>query len=109
MNCQSEYNQFYEIIKSQIAWLITDNSPPSLMKQLNPLRPFIMWNNNRIMRNYLLPFLTGKNSAYSNLGGSKTITDLAIQAYNKEVRQSSAQDQMDPQFVEMAIAQMKMF
>jgi cytochrome P450 len=53
--------------------------------------------------------MSGKSSAQDQSGGSKTITYLAIQAYMKEVKQSSPQDKIDGQFVEIAIAQMKMF
>jgi cytochrome P450 len=68
-----------------------------------------MWNNNRIMRNYLRPYFNLKSSVQYQSGGSKTITDLAIQAYKKEVKESSLEGEIDPHFVEMSIAQMKIF
>jgi cytochrome P450 len=109
MNCQTEYNQFYETIKNQMEWLVHDRSPPSLLTVLNPLRPLIMWNNNRIMRNYLLPALTRAAADKGSIRGPKTITSLAVQAYEKEVKGQESSDTIDPEFLDIAISQMKMF
>ena len=52
----------------------------------NPIRPLILWNNNRIMRNFLTPHI--ENSARDHVGTQeyKTVTNLAIKAYAKEVK-----------------------
>jgi cytochrome P450 len=66
-----------------------------------------MWNNNRIMKNYLLPHLSRTISEYGSVEGYKTITSLAVKAYLKDVKQSSSS--VDVEFVNIAIAQLKMF
>jgi hypothetical protein len=68
-----------------------------------------MWNNNRIMKNYLLPHIWRAISEHGKIEGHKTVTNLAINAYLDEVKPSSSPDRIDPQFISTAIAQMKMF
>jgi len=68
-----------------------------------------MWNNNRVMKNYLLPHIRRGISEYGKIEGYKTVTNLAVKAYLKEVKPSSSADNIDPGFIDMAIAQMKMF
>jgi cytochrome P450 len=59
------------------------------------------------MRSYLLPFINDR-SRYSTTGNHKTILDLAIKAYANEVK-SSDSSEIDPNFAEMVIEQLKMF
>jgi hypothetical protein len=68
-----------------------------------------MWNNNRIMKNYLLPHILRGISERDEIKGYKTVTNLAVKAYLKEVKPSSSPDNIDLQFIDIAIAQMKMF
>jgi len=70
-----------------------------------------MWNNNRIMKNYLLPHIRRGISEYGKVEGYKTVTNLAVKAYRNEVKSSSSSssDNIDPRFIDMAIAQMKIF
>jgi cytochrome P450 len=64
-----------------------------------------MWNNNRIMRNYLLPHIRRSISEQDKAKGYKTIASLAAKAHLK----SASVDNIDPQFIDIAIAQMKIF
>jgi cytochrome P450 len=64
-----------------------------------------MWNNNRIMRNHLLPHIRRSIAEQDKVQGYKTIASLAAKAH----LQSSPVDHIDSQFIDIAIAQMKMF
>lgn len=61
------------------------------------------------MKNYLLPHIWRGISEYGKIEGHRTVTNLAIKAYLNEVKSSSTAEHIDPQFIDMAIAQMKMF
>jgi cytochrome P450 len=61
------------------------------------------------MRSYLLPFIMNR-AVYSNAGEHKTILDLAIKAYAKEVQGTSKTDGIiDPSFADALISHLKMF
>lgn len=61
------------------------------------------------MKNYLLPHIRRGISQYGKTEGYKTVTNLAIKAYLNEAKPSSSSDNIEPRFIDMAIAQMKMF
>lgn len=79
---------------------------------LNPLRPFRMWNNNRIIRNYLLPHI--KQGISDNMSDEpiehKTINSLATKAYlaNAESSKSNVTS-IDQTFIDIIISQFKIF
>jgi hypothetical protein len=109
MHSQTIENPLLTALQDQTKWLINNYTPPSLLMQLNPLRPFKIWYNTRIMRNYLLPHVIQSLSGQTESASYKTVTSLAANAYSKEVKQSSNPEAIDPQFVDMAISQLKMF
>ncbi|PSR80835.1 cytochrome P450 [Coniella lustricola] len=111
LNCQVQENAFYNAVKAQVKHLIIDNSPPSMLKRLNPRRPFQIRRNNRIMDAYLTPLIeqeAGKHSQSIASPGDeqqlqsqppppsppppKTIISLAVKAYMDEM-QSQSQSQ----------------
>jgi hypothetical protein len=96
-------------LQSQTKFLISNNEPGNFMMQLNPLRPLIMWNNNRIMRKYLLLHVIRSISSQSENKDYKTIAGLAAKAYSNDFKPASNPEHVDPQFVDMAISQLKMF
>jgi cytochrome P450 len=110
LHCQVKRNELQEALKRQIALLWASNAPDQLIMALNPLRPFRMWNNNRIMKNYLRPHiergiqehLSGKST------GHNTILSLATKAFLSK-RDSFNAVGADEQFMDIAIAQIKVF
>jgi hypothetical protein len=108
---QTRPNALYQALKRQVGWLVIDNSPRSLLKFFNPLRPLLMWNNNRIMKNEILPGIERGVRDYEKLEGPKTINNLAIKYYIQGSESSglAAAGKIDPNFVDVAIAQMKIF
>jgi len=98
--------------------MITDYSPQSIPKVLNPFRTLAMWNNNRIMRNYLQPHIERRIAEQLDPNnhdstGPKTVISLAVQSYLS----SSSQDDgaprsantTNPHFLDVLIAQLKVF
>lgn len=79
---------------------------------LNPLRPLRMWNNNRIIRNYLLPHI--RQGIRENTSGApvehKTINSLATKAYLAHAASTkSALAGLDQNFIDIVISQFKIF
>lgn len=90
-----------------MARLIVDASPQTLFyKTLNPIRPFLMRRDNRIMRNICLPYIMNAIRNKDLKEGSKTINGLAVQAYLKE---HSGEGDIDPRWADIAVAQLKVF
>jgi cytochrome P450 len=85
-----------------------DHSPRSILKTFHPLRLLIVKYNNRVVRKYLYPHIQRVISEPDS-DGPKTITNLAAKAYLKAVNSSESIGNVDPAFIDMAIAQMKMF
>ncbi|KAK3940256.1 cytochrome P450 [Diplogelasinospora grovesii] len=121
LHSQTKPSPFYEAMHRQVGWLIVDMTPPSILKLLNPLRPLIMWNNNRIMRNYLMPFIQQGITDYARSrgeeAGPKTINSLATKAYLNEFKPTSPSGGgggggahvIDSHFIDMALSQLKIF
>jgi cytochrome P450 len=65
-----------------------------------------MWLNTRAMATFLIPFITRCLDSTTQHEGTKTITQLAANAYSQEVKTSAT---TNAAFVESAIAQLKMF
>jgi cytochrome P450 len=74
-----------------------------------------MWNNNRILRTFLLPHIERGATDYKSRAsaGPKTINSLAIKSYVSEVQSADPsrfdKAHLDPAFIEVAISQLKMF
>jgi Cytochrome P450 len=109
LDTQTKGSSLFDALKSQVSWLMYDMSPPNLGKFFNPLRQYNVWKNNRTMRNAILPHLRRAISLHGSEEGLKTINSLAIKAYLKEVKASSTSTEVDSSFVDIAIAQLKIF
>jgi len=103
---------FSAALRNQASWLIYDNSPRNLVKLFNPLRPLAIWNNNRIMRNFLTPHIKRGLSEYNNgaISGPQTVNYLAVKSYASEIEgKDVATVPADSRFISMAISHLKMF
>ncbi|EKG19619.1 Cytochrome P450 [Macrophomina phaseolina MS6] len=114
LHCQTEELPFYKALKDQVSWMLFDGMPRTLLKQANPFRRLIIWNNNRIMKNFLKPHIEKGVAQYvaGKLDGVKTINSLAVKAYVEQIQSAGSKANMtgvDPHFVDMAIAQLKIF
>ncbi|KAF3766155.1 cytochrome P450 [Cryphonectria parasitica EP155] len=121
LDCQVRKNVLFETLKNQIKQLIVDGSPASILKQINPFRPFRIRKNNRVMQEFLGPLIQEaviKHNNNQDSGSSaekeepKTIMSLAVKAYANEAQQTPAKGttpQVDATFVDFAIAQFKIF
>lgn len=80
---------------------------------MHPLRRFHLWNNNRIMKNYVKPRIERGVAEHAQSKGDstgpKTILSLAIKSYVNEVQGISGIAEVDPAFVETAVSQVKIF
>lgn len=100
-------NSFYEALKNQISWLNNSNKPDTLFsRNLNPIRPLAMWNNNRIMKNYLSPLIQETLIRGSEYGDPKTILNLAIGSYKQG---SFTNNALDSTFMDILQANLKIF
>ncbi|ROT39031.1 cytochrome P450 [Sodiomyces alkalinus F11] len=123
MHIQTKPSPLYDSLKSCIALLIGDSSPRMWPRIFNPLRPFLIWNHNRIMRRELLPLLEaqlkehdesevhGGTSTSSSTTGLKTIANLSIRAYrNERVNLDKGnKEKAAREFLEVAVEHLKMF
>lgn len=113
MNCQRVDNPLLTAIKAQVRLLIVDSSPQSMLKHINPRRLFHLRRNNRTMRDYLAPMIERAAAAHgedeNSSNGPKTIMSLAIKAYLNENQSAKRAGGVDSTFVEIAIAQIKIF
>ena len=73
--------EMFEALKAQVAQLVVDYSPVGLYKLLNPLRPLRIWNNNRIMRNNLLPYILECVRDREEKEGNKTMLKVRFPQY----------------------------
>jgi cytochrome P450 len=86
--------------------LLTDYSPEGLWKLMNPLRPFQIWKNNRVMRKGVLPYILKGIRDHDRTEGSKTMHSLAVRSYRAE--HSAAEGEIDARWIDVAIDQFKM-
>jgi cytochrome P450 len=91
-------------------------TPPSLLKLINPARPLLMWNYNRIIRNYLLPIIHRNVAAQAQRDTTgtetKTVLSLATKSYLAEKAQEAKPTptiQVDKDFVAMTVPQLVVF
>jgi cytochrome P450 len=100
-------NKFYEAMKDQIGWILFDNQPQNLFsRNWNPIRPFAVWNNNRIMKGYLTPLIQDMLTGNKEKGGPKTILSLAISAYKQD---SDNAKTLHSTFMDILTANLKIF
>jgi cytochrome P450 len=100
-------NRFYKALKNQTGWLITDNRPELLFrKNWNPIRPLMMWYNNRVMKDYLTPLIQERLMESKEDSGPKTILSLAISAHTQGSFTSKAPDSI---FMNILLANLKIF
>ncbi|KAJ5267003.1 hypothetical protein N7478_009811 [Penicillium angulare] len=111
-HAQSSRNILFETLIKQINLLWISNAPDHLINGLNPLRPYRMKRNNKIMKDILTPHiesevqkqLNGENPEY------KTIISLASKAYLTEQSSSTSQKaQIDQEFIDTVVSQIKVF
>lgn len=106
-------NPLFTAIKDQIPLLIVDASPPSLLKQVDPRRSLRLWRNNRIISRYLTPMIESAAASRAQdkdfANGPKTIMSLAIAAYLNDTHSIERPAGVDPEFLDVAIAQFKIF
>ncbi|KAL1868594.1 hypothetical protein Plec18167_008185 [Paecilomyces lecythidis] len=108
LDVQNRPNPFYQTLLQSISLLIVDASPRTLWKKtLNIRRPFILWNNNRKIRNYLSPIINSHLQTGEHNKGTKTVTGLAIEAYPKLNAVTSKE--VDPNWIDILVAQLKIF
>lgn len=72
---------------------------------MNPLRPFRLWHNNRIMRNGILPYILD-GIRNQDRKGNKTMHSLAVKAYKNE--HSAEEGEIDARWIDVAVDQFKM-
>lgn len=107
LQVQTHGHEFFNALKRQIRRLIVDATPYTLLhKTLNPVRPFLMWKDNRLLRQIVLPYIHDAIKDHGDKGTTKTINGLAVQAYLKE---HSAEGGIKPRWAEIAISQLKIF
>ncbi|KAF4450234.1 sterigmatocystin biosynthesis [Fusarium albosuccineum] len=100
----------YPMLKKSIAQLVTDWSPASLPKLLNPLRPFTLQTSNKILSDALRDHIYDQFRNHERTEGPKTINSLAIRSYLKEKGGAYDPDsKLDPDFLSHAVENLRMF
>ena len=103
LKSQREYNPLASAKRSQIMWHCSSEEL-NLLKRWNPARPFVQWNNSRIMNNYVANELDkrfterqgGKNDITS-----RSIIDLVLDNYMSENAALDPAKGMDKSFKKM--------
>jgi cytochrome P450 len=80
----------------------------SFLTVINPLRYFHIWNNRRIMDNYISKEMDERYLSKKGVTEDRTIIDLALSAYRSE-NSIGHREPLDPTFRKYAISQMKVF
>lgn len=73
---------------------------------MNPLRPLRIWNNNRVMRKGVLPYILDGIRDYGRKDGGKTMHSLAVKSYRNE--HSADEGEIDARWIDVAVDQFKM-
>lgn len=79
---------------------------PIFFQEMNPLRYIFLWNNNRILRDILAPYVRQQLNDPDTAGVPKTVNSLAIKAYLAETVKSKEADEV---FLDNALAHLKIF
>ncbi|ETN42361.1 uncharacterized protein HMPREF1541_01515 [Cyphellophora europaea CBS 101466] len=106
LHAQTTGCDIFDALKRQIALLLVDYSPEGLGKLLNPIRQFHIWNNNRIMKKGILPYILEGIRNEDRKEGSKTMHSLAVRSYRKE--HSAVEGEIDSRWIDVAVDQFKM-
>ncbi|GAB1319198.1 Sterigmatocystin biosynthesis protein [Madurella fahalii] len=121
LHCQTQDNPLQRALAKQISWLCPEYTPPSLLKLINPARPLLMWNYNRIIRNYLVPIIQRNvaaqaegtitaTTATTTTTTTKTVVSLAAKAYLAEKGSPAGQTpHLDAEFISMTVPQLIIF
>lgn len=103
-----------EALRSQVRWLST-GIKLNPFSQINPFRPFVFWYNTRRMNGFISRELESRFAAHQNdqvadkAKRSKSVMDLALQAYLAEDPAGKAAKGIDATFKAVAMCQMKLF
>ncbi|KAL8370920.1 hypothetical protein RB595_000992 [Gaeumannomyces hyphopodioides] len=83
------------------------------IKEWHPLRPFYIWNSNRIMKRELMPHIKRSIAELDHVKGPKTVLHLALRAYAKDAASSGRPfvdlANVDPDLIDDIIAHLKIF
>ena len=85
-----------------------------IWREINPLRHFMLWNNNQIMHDEIMPDIERELRGTGKLRNPKTITGLAVEAYLKENEDTidaapNNHQLIDADFLRVALEQIKIF
>jgi cytochrome P450 len=117
-NVQKQPNALIDTLRETIYLMIYENVS---LKYLDLTRPYKIWRNRRRMRAALTPYVMQAIAEVKSdrVEGPKTILNLAVQSYVAEVggdkglsrdtTRGSKSDQVDPQFLDMVLSQLKVF
>lgn len=106
LRIQETNNPFFDLFRKPMTWLLTDSSPPTLLKELAPQRIPLMWWYNRKIRAFLVPHVKRAIAQRETGEGPKTIVKLAVKAYKEETSPKTASDS---DFIDAAVSQLKIF
>lgn len=98
-------------MKDQLGWISIPDGPNLFHRQNHPFRRLAIWNNNRILRNEIIPHIRRQLLEINNVGGPRTIGRLAIEGHLKEEGFSvDTKDLLlDDKFLRVALAQIEIF
>jgi hypothetical protein len=83
-----------------------------IWKKINPVRRYILWYHNRVLRNIIVPYIRQEVASYGKTQderSAKSLVHLAVKAYMKEDPEAAIIGRLNPAFVDMVVAQVKMF
>lgn len=110
LNSQRQYNPLASAMRSQIMWHCRADEL-NLFKRWNPTRPFVLWNNSRVMNNYIAKELDKRFA--ERQGGkkdvsSRSIIDLVLDNYMAENTNVASTKGMDKPFKKWAQVQIRL-
>lgn len=114
LNAQRSKHDFVSALRRQIAWL-TFGAEINPFQRYHPLRPLVHWYNARQMNKYISRVLEDRfairqdENKLIDAKRSRSVIDLALNAYLAEGTGHSVQRAMDATFKAFAISQIKLF
>jgi cytochrome P450 len=106
LHAQTTGCAMFDALKRQIGLLVVDYGPEGIIKKLNPLRPFQIWSNNRIMRKEILPYILRGIQDHDRKEGTKSMHSLAVKSYRTE--HSAEEGDINDRWIDVAVDQFKM-